>query len=93
MKEAVKLQHFNKFKKLSVYNLIVEIESLQNLEQINLNKVILSDSKDRDNNISFLNYIQQKIDIAKIVLRHKEHENKTAQPKKISLLPNKQHWI
>ena len=43
MKEAVKLQHFNEYKKLSVYNLIVEIEGLQNLEQINLNKVILSD--------------------------------------------------
>ena len=30
MKEAVKLQHINEYKKLSVYNLIVEIEGLQN---------------------------------------------------------------
>ena len=75
MKETVKLEHFNQYKKLSVYNLIVEIEGLQDLEQINLNKVILSESKDRENDISFLNYIQQKIDIAKIVLRHKELPN------------------
>ena len=83
MKEAVKLQHLNEYKKLSVYNLIVEIEGLQDLEQINLNKIILSDSKDRDNDISFLNYVQQKIDIAKIVIRHKEHENRAAQAKNL----------
>ena len=81
MRETVKLEHFNQYKKLSVYNLIVEIDGLKDLEQVNLNKVILSDSKNRDNDISFLNYIQQKIDIAKIVLRHKE----------ASLLTNKQH--
>ena len=81
MRETVKLEHFNQYKKLSVYNLIVEIDGLKDLEQVNLNKVILSDSKNRDNDISFLNYIQQKIDIAKIVLRHKE----------ASLLMNKQH--
>ena len=57
MKEAVKLQHFNQYRKLSVYNLIVEIEGFQDLEQININKVILSDSNDRANNISFLNYV------------------------------------
>ena len=81
MRETVKLEHFNQYKKLSVYNLIIEIDGLRDLEQVNLNKVILSDSKNRDNDTSFLNYIQQKIDIAKIVLRHKE----------ASLLTNKQH--
>ena len=81
MKETVKLEHFNQYKKLSISNLIAEIDCLKDLEQVNLNKVILSDSKDRDNDTSFLNYIQQKIDIAKIVLRHKE----------ASLLTNKQH--
>ena len=81
MRETVKLEHFNQYKKLSVYNLIVEIDGLKDLEQVNLNKVILSDSKNRDNDTSFLNYIQQKIDIAKIVLHHKE----------TSLLTNKQH--
>ena len=80
MKEAVKLEHFNQYKKLSFYNLIVEIEGLQDLEQINLNNVILSDSKNRDNDTSFLNYIQQKIDIAKIVLRHKELPNQRNLP-------------
>ena len=88
MWETVKLQHLNEYKKLSVYNLIVEIEGLQDLEQINLNKVILSDSKDRDNDISFIIYIQQKIDIARIILHYKERR-----PKEISLLTNKQHWI
>ena len=81
MKEAVKLEHFNQYKKLNAYNLIVEIDGLKDLEQVNINKVILSDSKDRDNDISFANYIQQKIDIAKIVLRHKEYENRTTQSK------------
>ena len=81
MRESVKLQHFNEYQKLNIYNSIVEIDGLQDLEQININKVILSDSNDRANDISFLNYVQQKIDIAKIVLRHKEHENRTAQLK------------
>ena len=80
MRETVKLEHFNQYKKLSVYNLIVEIDGLKDLEQINLNKVILSDSTNRDNDISFLNYIQQKIDIAKIVLRHKELPNQRNLP-------------
>ena len=80
MRETVKLEHFNQYKKLSVYNLIVEIDGLKDLEQVNLNKVILSDSKNRDNDISFLNYIQQKIDIAKIVLRHKELPNQRSFP-------------
>ena len=73
MKESVKLEHFNQYKKLSISNLIAEIDGLKDLEQANLNKVILSDSKNRDNDTSFLNYIQQKIDIAKIVLHHKEN--------------------
>ena len=73
MKETVKLEHFNQYKKLSISNLIAEIDCLKDLEQVNLNKVILSDSKNRDNDTSFLNYIQQKIDIAKIVLHHKEN--------------------
>ena len=72
MKESVKLEHFNQYKKISISNLIAEIDGLKDLEQVNLNKVILSDSKNRDNDTSFLNYIQQKIDIAKIVLHHKE---------------------
>ena len=80
MRETVKLEHFNQYKKLSVYNLIVEIDGLKDLEQVNLNKVILSDSKNRDNDTSFLNYIQQKIDIAKIVLRHKELPNQRNLP-------------
>ena len=73
MKETVKLEHFNQYKKLSISNLIAEIDGLKDLEQVNLNNVILSDSKNRDNDTSFLNYIQQKIDIAKIVLHHKEN--------------------
>ena len=73
MKESVKLEHFNQYKKLSISNLIAEIDGLKDLEQVNLNKVILSDSKNRDNDTSFLNYIQEKIDIAKIVLHHKEN--------------------
>ena len=73
MKETVKLEHFNQYKKLSISNLIAEIDGLKDLEQVNLNKVVLSDSKNRDNDTSFLNYIQQKIDIAKIVLHHKEN--------------------
>ena len=73
MKESVKLEHFNQYKKLSISNLIAEIDGLKDLEQVNLNKVILSDSKNRDNDTSFLNYIQQKIDIAKIVLHRKEN--------------------
>ena len=73
MKETVKLEHFNQYKKLSISNLIAEIDGLKDLEQVNLNKVILSHSKNRDNDTSFLNYIQQKIDIAKIVLHHKEN--------------------
>ena len=73
MKETVKLERFNQYKKLSISNLIAEIDGLKDLEQVNLNKVILSDSKNRDNDTSFLNYIQQKIDIAKIVLHHKEN--------------------
>ena len=73
MRETVKLEHFNQYKKLSISNLIAEIDGLKDLEQVNLNKVILSDSKNRDNDTSFLNYIQQKIDIAKIVLHHKEN--------------------
>ena len=73
MKETVKLEHFNQYKKLSISNLIAEIDGLKDLEQVNLNKVILSDSKNRDNDTSFLNYIQQKIDIAKIVLHHKDN--------------------
>ena len=73
MKESVKLEHFNQYKKLSISNLIAEIDGLRDLEQINLNKIILGDSKNRENDISFLNYIQQKIDIAEIVLHHKEN--------------------
>ena len=73
MKESVKLEHFNQYKKLSIANLIAEIDGLKDLEQVNLNKVILSDSKNRDNDTSFLNYIQQKIDIAKIVLHRKDN--------------------
>ena len=72
MKESVKLEHFNQYKKLSISNLIAEIDGLRDLEQVNLNKIILGDSKNRENDISFLNYIQQKIDIAEIVLHHKE---------------------
>ena len=73
MKETVKLEHFNQYKKLSISNLIAEIDGLRDLEQVNLNKIILGDSKNRENDISFLNYIQQKIDIAEIVLHHKEN--------------------
>ena len=73
MKETVKLEHFNQYKKLSISNLIAEIDGLKDLEQVNLNKIILGDSKNRENDISFLNYIQQKIDIAEIVLHHKEN--------------------
>ena len=80
MKETVKLEHFNQYKKLSISNLIAEIDGLKDLEQVNLNEVLLSDSKNRDNDTSFLNYIQQKIDIAKIVLRHKELPNQRNLP-------------
>ena len=73
MKESAKLEHFNQYEKLSISNLIAEIDGLRDLEQVNLNKIILGDSKNRENDISFLNYIQQKIDIAEIVLHHKEN--------------------
>ena len=74
MKEAVKLQHFNEYKKLSVYNLIVEIEGLQDLEQININKVILSDSNNSNKDISFLNYAQQKMISQKLSRSNKTNE-------------------
>ena len=80
MREAVRSEHFNQYKKLSVYKLIVEIDGLRDLEQVNLNKIILGDSKNRENDISFLNYIQQKIDIAEIVLHHKELSNQRNLP-------------
>ena len=80
MRETVKSEHFNQYKKLSAYNLFVEIDGLIDLEQVNLNKIILGDSKNRDNDITFLNYIQQKIGIAKIVLRHKELPNQRNLP-------------
>ena len=77
MKESIRLQHFNEYQKLNIYNLIVEIDGLLDLEQITINKIVLSDIKDKTSEVSFLNYVQQKIDIAKIVLHHKEEENKT----------------
>ena len=79
MKESIRLQHFNEYQKLNIYNLIVEIDGLLDLVQITINKLILSDIKDKTCEASFLNYVQQKIDIAKIVLHHKEEENKTVQ--------------
>ena len=81
MKESIRLQHFNEYQKLSTYNLIVEIDGLLDLEQSTINKLVLSDIKDKTCETSFLNYIQQKIDIAKIVLHHKEKENKNCPTK------------
>ena len=68
MKESVKLEHFNEYQKLSTYNLIVEIDGLLDLEQSTINTLVLSDIKYKTFETSFLNYVQQKIDIAKIVL-------------------------
>ena len=79
MKESIRLQHFNEYQKLNIYNLIVEIDGLLDLVQITINKLILSDIKDKTSEVSFLNYVQQNLDIAKIVLHHKKEENKTVQ--------------
>lgn len=68
MKESIKLEHFNEYKKLSTYNLIEEIDGLLELEQSTITKLVLSDIKDKTCETSFLNHVQQKIDIAKIVL-------------------------
>ena len=76
MMESVKIEHFNECRKLSIYNSIVEIDGLLDLEQSTINKLVLSDIKDKTCETSFLNYVQQKIDIAKIVLHYKEKENK-----------------
>lgn len=81
MKESTKLEHFNEYQKLSTYYLIVEIDRLLDLEQSTINKLVLSDIKDKTCETSFLNYVQQKIDIAKIVLHYKEKENKNCPTK------------
>ena len=81
MKESTSLEHFNEYQKLSTYNLIVEIDGLLDLEQSTINKLVLSDIKDKTCETSFLNYVQQKIDIAKIVLHYKEKENKNCPTK------------
>ena len=75
MEESIKWEHFNEYRKLSIHNLIVEIDGL-GLEQSIINKLVLSDIKDKTCETSFLSYIQQKKDIAKIVLHHKEKEKK-----------------
>ena len=76
MKESIKLEHFNEYRKLSIYNLIVEIDGLLDLEQSTVDKLVLSDIKDKTCEISFLNHVKQKIDIAKIVLHYEETEDK-----------------
>ena len=81
MKESTRSEHFNEYQKLSTYNLIVEIDGLLDLEQSTINKLVLSDIKDKTCETSFLNYVQQKIDIAKIVLHYKEKENKNCPTK------------
>ena len=79
MKESIKLEHFNEYRKLSIYNLIVEIDGVLDLEQSTINKIVLSDIKDTTCEISFLNYVQQKIDIARIVLIIKKQKTKINQ--------------
>ena len=81
MMESIKIEHFIEYRKLSIYNLIVEIDGLLDLEQSTINKLVLSDIKDKTCETSFLNYVQQKIDIAKIVLHYKEKKNKTCPTK------------
>ena len=81
MKVSTRLEHFNEYQKLSTYSLIVEIDGLLDLEQSTINKLVLSDIKDKSCETSFLNYVQQKIDIAKIVLHYKEKENKNCPTK------------
>ena len=76
MKESIRLQHFNEYQKLSTYNLIAEFKGLLGLEQSTTNKLVLSDIKDKTCETSFLNYVQQKIDIARLVLHHKETQDK-----------------
>ena len=76
MKDSIKIDHFNEYRKLSTYNLIVEIDGLLDLEQSTINKLVLSDIKDKTCETSFVSYVQQKIDIAKIVLHYKEKEDK-----------------
>lgn len=76
MKDSIKLEHFNEYRKLSIRNPIVEIHGLLDLEQSTINKLVLSDIKDKTCETSFINYTQQKIDMAKIVLHHKQKEDK-----------------
>ena len=71
----------NEYQKLNTYNLIVEIDGLLDLEQSTINKLVLSDIEDKTCETFFLNYVQQKIDIAKIVLHYKEKENKNCPTK------------
>ena len=74
MRQSVQLKHYEEYKKLTIYNLIVELDGLFDLEQSYLNKIILSDLVDRTCETSFLTYVQQKIKIAKVVLCQKEEE-------------------
>ena len=74
MRQSVQLKHYEEYKKLTIYNLIVELDGLLDLEQSYINKIILSDLVDRTCETSFLTYVQQKIKIAKVVLCQKEEE-------------------
>ena len=76
MKESIKIEHFNEYRKLSIHNQFVEMDGLLDLEQSNIHNFMLRDIKDKTCEILFLNYIQQKRDKAGSVLHHKEIEDK-----------------
>ena len=65
MRQSVQLKHYEEYKKLTIYNLIVELDGLLDLEQSYINKIILSDLVDRTCEISFLTYVHQKMKMAK----------------------------
>ena len=44
----MKLEHFNEYRKLRIYNSIVDIDGLLDLKQSIIKKVVLSDIKDKD---------------------------------------------
>ena len=71
MRQSVQLKHYEEYKMLTIYNLIVDLDGLLDLEQSNINKIILSDLVDRTCEASFLTYVQQKIKVAKVALCQK----------------------
>lgn len=71
MKEGMKLKHFEEYMKLSTYNLIIDLDGLLDIQKSNTNKIILSDKTDKACETSFLHYVEQKINIARVILHQK----------------------